>query len=93
MRFTYSDKEIQFKIPKKREEMWSRIQVQNTKPHWLQVDFDHFVDDEDNDGEDNDGEAGDALDEEQNGNITPVRFVIVYLYVYAYGLYLCTLVY
>ena len=88
MRFTYSDKEIQFKIPKKREEMWSRIQVQNTKPHWLQVDFDHFVDDEDNDGE---GEN--AQDEEQNGNITPVCFVIVYLYIYVYCLYLCTLVY
>ena len=49
------------------EGMWPRLQVSHQKPHWLQVDFDHYVDD---------GESGDEAKEEAdeaNGPANPVR--------------------
>ena len=45
---------------------WPRLQVENVKPHWLMVDFDHFVD-QDSEEEDGKGDArqSDGLLEEQ----------------------------
>ena len=38
------------------EGMWPRLQVSQVKPHWLQVDFEHYVDD----GDSEEGEGGGA---------------------------------
>lgn len=77
MSFIYSDKEIQFKIPKKREEMWPRLQVQNQKPHWLRVDFDHFLEDEEEpDGDDVDENFENISPEEKRQRLDELKSLI-----------------
>ena len=43
------------------EGMWPRLQVSQVKPHWLQVDFEHYVDD--GDCEEGEGGGGEEADE------------------------------
>ena len=51
------------------EGMWPRLQVSHQKPHWLQVDFDHYVDDADSEEGEGEGEG----EGEAGGPVNPVR--------------------
>ena len=67
--------------------MWPRLQVSQQKPHWLQVDFEHYVDD--GDSEEGEGEGEGGRTEKTGGPANPVRTWTVTVMVGGFVLWRC----